>query len=53
MKPQTENPDRIKKREELNRFCDLQRQFINQLRDKDIQEKMFNALASMELINAE
>ncbi len=49
---------KIIRNEEFNRFCELMRQLLNQIQTSSVNEAMFkekmaNALATMELINAE
>jgi hypothetical protein len=44
---------KIIRQEEFNRFCDLQAQFIFQIKDDSVREEMENALGRMRLINAE
>ena len=64
MSPQITKPDlstpegmdqamKIIRREEFNRFCDLQRQLINQVADDTVRETLEAALGRMEIINAE
>jgi hypothetical protein len=44
---------KIIRQEEFNRFCDLQRQLINQVSDDTVRETLEAALDQLEVINAE